>query len=247
MSDAFLRKKLIRLAHANPELRPHLLPLLQKVALQKLPPKYLPIFTELVQDAIDEVKKDYEGFNTHLMEPGGPGSMFGGGTDGGLGAETYTTLSSMSGSGRWPRNPKLAVLQKAESRIYAAAAEWWRKENADFLEENGLSDLEVSYNDLDELGFQLEAESLSEAEQSFFEEEDITFRIGAFYHMPRTPRPGQTGDDGKVEVFALVDCDGRYLPNSAIHTFETSFTFTGEKDLRQQLAVALKAAAASLA
>jgi len=37
MSDQALRSSLIRLAHANPELRPHLLPLLKEAGCEKLP------------------------------------------------------------------------------------------------------------------------------------------------------------------------------------------------------------------
>lgn len=64
-----LRDQVIRLAHVNPDLRPRLLLLVMKTALQKLPAQYLPIFTTLVQDAIDEVERDYEGYRPPTSWP----------------------------------------------------------------------------------------------------------------------------------------------------------------------------------
>lgn len=246
MGMSTLRSNIIRLASEHPEFRKDLLPLLggKTATGAKLPPELDALIKPMVQDAIDEVELDYEGYNTKLVEPQGHGYMFGSGTDGGYGGETLTNLSSMSGAGRWPRNPVLSVpMQKAENDAHEAAVSDWIDSNADFMATNGLSKEQVSYSDLYDLGFGSEAESLSEAEQEYYNDEDIAFRIAVFYFAPG----GYNNKEQRIEVTAVADCEGRYLPSDKLlSTFDETIPFKNVRDLKPKLAQALKKAVQSL-
>ena len=197
-----------------------------------------------VEDAIDDVEMEYEGYATDVSTKAGPGFRFGSGTDAGVGGDTHTTLAHISGSGRWPSNSKLnAVMEKADADSYDYATEQWRKDNAAFIKENNLSEDQLNYNDLYDLDFGSEAESLSEYESEAKQQEDISFRLGAFYFDVENDKVGR--GEHAMEVFARVDFDGHFLPKD-IDTFSTNFTFSDLKEGEKKLKAALSQAVKSL-
>jgi hypothetical protein len=205
------------------------------------------IVKDAVADAIEEVEDSYEAYHTKIIEPGGRGFRFGSGSDGGYGGETYTTMDVMSGSGRWPNNRKLSQpLFKGEEKLFQDAQKSWMENNRDFMEANDLKPNQVNYNDLNELGFEDEAEEFDEIVRNWMSEgEDITFRLGAFYYGPDNRKEGRPGEQN-MYVFALMDCEGHYLPQQPIDTFEMTFAFDDPRDLKRKLEAALKKAVDSL-
>ena len=248
MSD---RKALIRLAATLPkgsDDRRTLLGLAQKQASPMDGVSLFDIEREMidqVENAIDDVEMEYDSYGTDTHTKPGRGFTFGSGTDAGVGGATYTDLGSIAGAGRWPNNSKLSgPLLKAEEKAHDYALGQWMKDNAAFIQENGLTKDQINYNDLYEMDFGAEAESLDEYHRAAMEEEQTTFRVGAFYFDDENDKVGR----GKhaMEVFARVDFDGHFLPRS-IETFSTDFTFSDMKDLEKKLKAALSAAVKSLA
>ena len=245
MSD---RKALIRLAATLPkgsDDRRTLLALAQK---QASPMDMFDIEREMmdqVENAIDDVESDYDAYGSDTHTKPGRGFTFASGTDAGVGGVAYTTLSHMAGSGGWPNNPKLSgPLLKAEEKSNDYARKEWMRDNADFIEENGLTEAQIHYHDLYEMDFETEAESLDEYSNEAMTDENITFRVGAFYFDDENDKVGR--GEHAMEVFARVDFDGHFLPRS-IDTFSTDFTFSDMKDLEKKLKAALSAAVKSLA
>jgi hypothetical protein len=197
-----------------------------------------------VEDAIDDVEMEYEGYATDVTTKPGRGFRFGSGTDAAVGGDTHTTLGSISGSGRWPSNAKLnAAMEKADADSYDYATEQWRKDNAAFIKENNLSEDQLNYNDLHDLDFGSEAESLSEYESEAKDDESISFRLGALYFDAENDKVGR--GEHAMEVFARVDFDGHFLPRD-IDTFSTNFTFSDLKEGEKKLKAALSQAVKSL-
>ena len=244
MSD---RKALIRLAATLPkgsDDRRTLLGLAQKQALLSLSDIEREMIDQ-VENAIDDVESDYDAYGSDTHTKPGRGFTFGSGTDAGVGGVAYTTLSHMAGSGGWPNNSKLSgPLLKAEEKSNDYALGQWMKDNAAFIQENGLTKDQINYNDLYEMDFGTEAESLDEYHNEAMADEQITFRVGAFYFDDENDKVGRGGH--AMEVFARVDFDGHFLPRS-IDTFSTDFTFSDMKDLEKKLKAALSAAVKSLA
>jgi hypothetical protein len=215
---------------------------IQVAGAPKLPKEIDRIVRDAVEEAGEEVSDEYESYTSNIIEPGGRGFRFGSGSDGGYGAESYTNLSYISGGGFWPSNNKLEkALRDAEERSYDYAIDEWKRANAEFIAENGLTDDQINYNDLYELDFGDEAESLSEYERDAQGGEDVGFRLGAFYYGPDNRLEGRQGEHN-MYVFALADFDGHFLPGGSMDLFETTFAFDGPRDLERKLDKALKAA-----
>lgn len=249
-----LRSRLVRIAAQLPkgdDTRREILAALQRAravvtaAGPKLPPAIDGIVRDAVEDAIQEVGDAYESYNNQIIEPGGRGYYFGSGSDGGYGGEASTYLHYLSSTGGWPSNSKLSGLQDAEEKAYNYGKSEWIRANKAFMEANGLTDDQISYSDLEELGFSSEAESLDEYERGAMEEEYIGLRLGAFFYGRENSLEGRKGELN-MYVFAVVDCDGHFLPSRPITTFETTFAFKDARDLKGKLDKAVQDAANSL-
>ena len=64
-----------------------------------------------------------------------------------------------------------------------------------------------------------------EAEQEYYNDEDIAFRIAVFYFAPG----GYNNKEQRIEVTAVADCEGRYLPSDKLlSTFDETMATSGE-------------------
>jgi len=213
----------------------------------KLPPEIDRIVHDAVEEAIEEIGSGYESYHNRVFQPAGRGFMFGSGTDGGYGGEAYVPLSYMIGTGYLPSNSKLeSMLRAADDKAFEFAKKEWMKANKDFIAQNNLTSDQINYHDLQELGFDSEAEDLDEYYRGAQEDEDVTFRIGAFYYGPDNAGHEAVRGEENMYVFGVVDFDGHFLPSSMFETYETSFAFKNPKDLKRKLIKALNQVVSSL-
>jgi len=213
----------------------------------KLPPEIDRIVHDAVEEAIEEIGSSFEAYNNQVFQPEGRGFMFGSGTDGGYGGEAYVPMSYMIGTGNTPANPKIdKAIRDADDKAYEYAKKEWMRANKDFMETNGLSPDDIGYNELEERGFTSEAEDFDEYYRGAQEEEDVTFRLGAFYYDPENDRHEARLGEKNMYVFAVVDFDGHFLPSRMMTVFETSFAFKNPRDLKSKLEKALGQAVAAI-
>lgn len=197
-------------------------------------PEWNSIIEQAVTDASRDIEDNYETDESQLLlvDPEIRNSKFGAGSDGGWGAEVFTTLSYVVATGNEPANPKAAgEVTLADCKVWEAAAACHAKD----LEALGLDPKTVSYSDIEAKDDAL-AELVAYAQDELYHDEDISFRIGAFYYKPDNqnlshPARGQHG----MYVFGAVVLSGAFLGDKLITYYEANFAFDGSESLRTQL------------
>lgn len=227
--DASIRDQLVKLGSTNPDLRPHIRPILavfQGVDRTRTSADDLDIRTvdrmmhDRVRDAIAKVKFDYDA--EYIRDTLGDHPRLGQGADITAASEVSVNLGYIVSTGSFPKNNKLAApLRKAADKALASARREYKDE----------------YGDGEDEGY------YQEYEDQAYDDEDIYFILGASYFAPGN-RKNKT-DKHMIEVFGYMEGKGYFLPGSAITVYNKTFTSSSQRELdtllKKHLAGAVKA------
>jgi hypothetical protein len=204
-------------------------------------PDWNSIVKKAVGDAVEDLESLYEGEATHLeVRQGAHNSKFGSGSDGGHGGEVHTSMFYLYGTGKSVPSKVKNLVKAGINAAYKSAQEEFALQNRETLKELGIKPQDIGYSTLEDSGSGKLAEDFSEYEVAAMEDENLVFRIGAFYYSPASSSPWvkQRGVPN-MYVFGVVELNGYYLGNKTVDVYETTFTFKGAGDLKTKLDAAL--------
>ncbi len=193
-----------------------------------------PITEELVVEAFEEIESEWELFSVSNSEVERDHiSGFAPWTDGGWTATGYSSVSYLESTGKTLPSKKLTkLLEKSVNHAYELAREAVK---ADHPEISGLSDDDINYNHLYELGHGDVAEELSEKESDYMAD-TIMFEVGAYYYSPSNDRNDFEGEHS-MYVYGVINMESPYhrRQNQFEDHVETKFTFKTKEELEEKL------------
>jgi hypothetical protein len=198
-----------------------------------------PILKDKIDNVIDDIPYEY-------ADGGGKGeevehesrSGFMPYTDGGYEYMWFEYLSTMSGSGKsLPTKPLDAELDRQVQYNYDLAKENFIDSYPEIVEK--LGEDKINYHDLQEAGYESEAEELSEMEMNYDGDDTILMRVFAYYYSPENSR----AENGKhtISLFGDVNLESPYhRAGNLDDSMEITFTFNSIADLSKKMDTNLK-------
>jgi hypothetical protein len=139
----------------------------------------------------------------------------------------------MSGSGKsLPTKPLDAELNRQVQYNYDNAKENFIEKYPQIVEE--LGEDKINYSDLQDAGYDSEAEELSEMEMDYSGEDTIMMRVFAYYYSPENRR----GENGKhtISLFGDVNLESPYhRAGNLDDSIEITFTFNSLDELSKKM------------
>lgn len=158
-------------------------------------------------------------------------------TNGGSTTSWFEAYSSLLGSGKTlPTNTLQAQMEKIQEDGYREAADKFKKEYPEIVEQIGED--KINYHDLQEEGFNDEADELDNWEREWIEDETALMSVQFILYKGSNSR----AIDGKPTcvVMGIVNLEAPYHRDGNLEDFiEESFTFHNEEGFKKKLATAL--------
>ena len=159
-------------------------------------------------------------------------------TDGGWQISRFQTLQYYEGSGKRVGGTKKAekLLADGIAQGYAFAQDQFKEEYPDIVKELGAD--KINYSDLNEAGYNDEAEKLSELEMDNLSDDNSTimFELGASYYKPDNDRNEFKGKHS-ITVFGTINFEAPYHRHQDKWEdyMEHSFSFNSIDELNKKL------------
>ena len=179
-------------------------------------------FRNVISDVHVDLAGDFEDPPRDLIVVEGGNSKFGGGTDGGFGAEVRVTLSYLIDTGLGHKEANARVEAANDTAYETALTAWWERHGEAAIAE-GLQREGLSYCDIEEAD--LEVNDFTDLEQEAMEGEDIVLRIGLFYYGVENSNHGCSWGRHNAYYFIAAEMDGPYLGGGTITMLERTVKF----------------------
>ena len=192
-----------------------------------------PILKDKIDNVIDDIPYEnaYGGEGEEVEYKSRDG--FFGYTDGGYEYRWFEYVSMMSGSGKsLPTKPLDAELNRQVQYNYDFAKENFIEKYPQIVEK--LGEDKINYSDLQDAGYDSEAEELSEMEMDYSGEDSIMMRVFAYYYSPENRR----GENGKhtISLFGDVNLESPYhRAGNLDDSIEITFTFNSLDELSKKM------------
>jgi len=192
-----------------------------------------PILKDKIDNVIDDIPYEYanggEGEEVEYKSRDG----FFAYTDGGYEYRWFEYVSMISGSGKsLPTKPLDAELNRQVQYNYDFAKENFIEKYPQIVEK--LGEDKINYSDLQDAGYDSEAEELSEMEMDYSGEDSIMMRVFAYYYSPENRR----GENGKhtISLFGDVNLESPYhRAGNLDDSIEITFTFNSLDELSKKM------------
>jgi hypothetical protein len=202
----------------------------------------LEVLKEKLEDLIQELPMDYENADNFKGEEVEKNSRDGfiAYTNGGYEVTWFEYISQFSGSGKsLPTSQLDDEMQRQVDYNYESAKERFieDEEYAQIVEELGEDN--INYSSLQEAGYEIEAEQLSEWEMDYDGDDTILCEIGAYYYDTENYR----GIEGKntIRLYGLVNLESPYHRRGNLDdSYDIDITFDSISELKEKIDAGLK-------
>jgi len=197
------------------------------------------IIEDSIKNAITKVEDTYELFSVEtdkVEDKSRDGFMAF--TEGGYEGKGFQTLSYLNGSGNLPISAKAGKEIQAQLEYNRELAiDQFKEKNEKKLKDLKITDKQLNYSDLYDLGQGALAEELDGIENDYNSEGTIMFQIGAYFYEPKGEEK-----NGTVYVFGVVNWESPYHRSGRSRedvVYKEDLEFSSPEDLKKKLEVVL--------